>query len=327
MILLFSEKKDCCGCGACVMICPHHAIQLQPDEYGFIYPFINPDRCVECGACLKVCNFKVPCTDTPLAVYAAQRKGEEINHSASGGIFAALASAVISEGGIAYGCALKREGTQLLPVITVAHESAGLLAMKGSKYVQSMTGDTYKEVRNMLQNGMFVLYSGLPCQIAGLKGFLRKDYKNLLTVDIICHGTPNAKMFNGFIHTLEHSYDEVVRFNFRSKKNGWGKFVYEYTLRNKTSGKEATFYRTSGRAPYYRMFLESSIYRDSCYSCPFATSNRVSDISIGDCWGIESEHPEYDRSKGGLMSFAEGVSCVLINTSKGQAFYDKHFSR
>lgn len=324
MILLFSDKKDCCGCGACAMICPHHAIRLQPDEYGFIYPVINPALCVECGACFKVCNFKVPDTDKPLEVYAAQGKSNKIDHSASGGIFATLASAVISEGGVAYGCALKQEESQLSPVITAAYVYADLEALKGSKYVQSMTGDTYKEVRDMLQNGVFVLYSGLPCQIAGLKGFLRKDYKNLLTIDIICHGTPNAKMFNNFVHTLEYPRNEVVRFNFRSKKYGWGKYVYAYTLRNIDSGKEDNFYRTAERSPYYRMFLEASIYRDSCYSCPFASSNRVSDISIGDCWGVECEHPEYDRAKDGLMSFARGVSCVLINTRKGQNFYEKH---
>lgn len=325
MIQLFSEDDKCCGCGACAAICPHHAIEMHPDEYGFIYPVVDGTKCVECRACLKVCNFQTPEASEPSEAYAAQRKGLEIGQSASGGVFAALATAVIAETGVAFGCALRREGTDLLPTIDAARTLKELPALFGSKYVQSTTNRTYKEVRKILQEGFFVLYSGLPCQISGLKGFLKKDYGNLLTVDVICHGTPNAMMFNSFIRSLESKDKEVAEFNFRSKKSGWGKFVYECTFRNKTErSKKTSIHRSYKSSPYYRMFLESSIYRDSCYNCPFASRKRAGDITIGDCWGIEHEHPEFDHTKGGMMNFRDGVSCILINSNKGHSFLNRY---
>ena len=165
-------------------------------------------------------------------------------------------------------------------------------------------------------DGKEVLFSGTPCQVDGLKGYLGKDYSNLITVDIICHGVPNEKVFQGYIQSLENKLGgKVTNFYFRDKANGWGlnaKIVYQ------KDGVEKVKLIQSGLSSYYKMFLESKIYRENCYTCPYASENRPADFTIGDYWGIEKEHPNYLTGNGGNINSKQGVSCLIVNTDKGE---------
>nr|MCR4903058.1 Coenzyme F420 hydrogenase/dehydrogenase, beta subunit C-terminal domain [Butyrivibrio sp.] len=195
--VLFENKKDCCACGACLNICPKQAISMHEDEYGFIYPVVDEKLCIGCGACKKDCSYQNKDeTNVPLECYAAVSKNkDQAKRSASAGIFSALATKTLLNGGVVYGAAFDKAWN-------VNHISIGsadeLYKLQGSKYTQSNTGKTFSEVKKALIEGKNVLYSGTPCQIAGLKGFLGKDYNNLLTVDIVCHGVPNNKMFKEY---------------------------------------------------------------------------------------------------------------------------------
>ena len=330
MISVYDSIERCCGCGACAQACGKHAISMKDDEYGFRYPVIDQDRCVDCNFCRTVCNYK-PATDSEVKdSYVAQRKSSAIKKSASGGIFAEFACLVIAQGGVVYGCVFERENDMLRPVIAEASTLEEIEPMLGSKYVQSDTAESYLGVKKHLNDGKFVLYSGLPCQIAGLKGFLRKSYDNLLTLDIICHGVPNERCFQAYISNLEKKiHGTVTKFNFRGKIKGWGDstytYTYTYTYVDK-SGKQciAEAWGNFEESVYYKMFLASSIHRESCYHCPFASTNRPSDITIGDCWGISVEHPEYDKEQGGTFDFTKGTSCVIVNTQKGQNYFAAH---
>lgn len=322
MISVYDSIDKCCGCGACTQICAHKAITMMDDEYGFRYPVIERSLCIDCGLCQKVCNYQSVDKKSPIVTFVAQRKSKEILKSASGGVFAELATKVIEQGGVVYGCIFVRQNGVLRPIIAEATTIADVEPMLGSKYVQSDTHDSYKKVKNRLKEGRLVLYSGLPCQVAGLKGFLCKDYDNLLTLDIICHGTPNERFFQSYISDLENKINgTITKFNFRGKIKGWGDFAYTYTYID-TKGNERNAWGCLEDSIYYEMFLASSIYRESCYHCPFASLNRPSDITIGDCWGIDVEHPEYDENQGGIFSFKKGISCVIINTEKGLSFVE-----
>lgn len=320
MIKVYSNTNECCGCGACAQACDHNAITMQIDSNGFKYPVIDQNKCIDCNLCINTCNFKPQIDNTPVQTYVAQRKSSEIKKSASGGIFAELAHKVIEKGGVVFGCILKKERGSLFPIISEATDKEEVEPMLGSKYVQSDTADTYKHVKDRLKIGRLVLYSGLPCQIAGLKAYLRKDYDNLITLDIICHGTPNEKYFQAYIADLEKKIKgSISSFNFRGKVKVWGEFTYTYSYTD-CNGKEKIGWGRVDDSVYYKLFLASSIYRESCYYCPFASTNRPSDITIGDCWGVDKEYPSWDKSKGGVFDFKKGTSCVIVNTSKGFSF-------
>lgn len=326
MISVYDSIDKCCGCGACAQICAHKAITMMDDEYGFRYPVIEQSLCVDCELCQKVCNYQPVDKKSPIVTFVAQRKSKEIFKSASGGVFAELATKVIEQGGVVYGCIFVRQNGVLRPIIAEATTIADVEPMLGSKYVQSDTYDSYKKVKNRLKKGQMVLYSRVPCQVAGLKGFLRKDYDNLLTLDIICHGTPNERFFQSYISDLESKIrGTITKFNFRGKIKGWGDFAYTYTYTD-IKGNEYNAWGCLEDSVYYKMFLASSIYRESCYHCPFASIHRSSDITIGDCWGIDVEHPEYDTKQGGVFDFKKGISCVLVNTEQGSNFIETNDS-
>ena len=192
------EKKDCCGCHACASVCAHRAITMQVDEEGFLYPVIDKDTCVECGLCEQVCPFvNQASTVQPLKVYAARSNDEELRRkSSSGGVFTLLAEAVIREGGVVFGAKFDK-GWNVVHAWTDALD--GLADFRGSKYVQSIIGSTYEEAKHFLRQGRKVLFSGTPCQIAGLKRYLCKDYDNLLTVDVVCHGVPSPLVWKKYL--------------------------------------------------------------------------------------------------------------------------------
>lgn len=324
MIELFAEKKDCCGCGACVNICPKIAIHMEKDEYGFVYPRIDVKKCVECGACKKVCAFQNETTKRqPQRVYAiASKNNSLVNKSASGGLFATMAMCVLEQGGCVYGAVMQHEEHELHVLHVCCETREELYRLQGSKYVQSSLGDIFKDVQKKLKNDIFVLFSGTPCQVDALKSYLRKDYPNLLTVDIICHGVPSEQFFNDYIHYAEKKIGgEISEFKFRDKSAGWG---YNLTAKYIKSDGSIGYNRTaSSDSSYFDMFINSIALRENCYNCKYTNENRVGDITIGDYWGIEEEHPETLKQNGGLLSEKNGISVSLLNTEKGIAFFEE----
>lgn len=316
---VFEQKKDCCGCGACQAICPKNAIDMIEDEYGFIYPKINDEKCINCGLCRRTCSYKTPrkMTEDKSTYVAVSKNLNNLKKSASGGVFFELAKAIVSSDGIVYGCSMEKENEKLTPKHIRVNNIDNLIKLQGSKYVQSECDNIYKDVKKDLLENRKVLFSGTPCQIEGLKAFLQyKDYENLYLIDIICHGVPSKKMFQDYIENFEKKNAcKVKDFYFRDKEKGWGLFfniVYE------KNGKVEKIIKPSYESSFYQLFLDSSIYRTNCYECPYATSARNSDITIGDFWGIEKEHPQLN------INSKMGVSCIIINTSKGKQILEMY---
>ena len=209
-----------------------------------------------------------------------------------------------------------------IPMHIVVDNEEELSKLYMSKYVQSDIGYVFRKVKKFLDSGRLVLFSGTPCQVSGLKGFLKKDYDNILTIDIVCHGVPSSKMFKDYIREYERKYKcEIKKFKFRSKEKGW-KVIGQIGYIDKFGKyKERTI--NPDKSSYYSLFLKSHIYRNSCYSCKYASKNRPSDITIGDSWGIEEKHPQSLKENGGVLDKNKGISCVIIYTEKGKkVFYN-----
>jgi len=312
MIELFNQKKNCCNCAACKNICPNQAIITDIDEDGFIFPKINRNLCVECRLCNEVCDFqKISINgNTPKFTYAAINKNEDVlENSTSGGIFGALASFIFEKKGVVFGCAYDNE---MNPKHICIDNIADIKKIQGSKYVQSDINTTYIQAETYLENGKWVLFTGTPCQISGLKSYLGKDYSKLITVDLICHGIPSAEFFKGYIKYLEDKLrGKVIDFKFRDKSRGWG---YSSKIVYKKKGK--ILYKTifPVTSYYYNYFLRGDIFRESCYECKYACEIRVGDFTMGDYWGVEKFHPEIDTKK--------GVSVLLVNSQKGVMLID-----
>lgn len=316
-INLFSDKKDCCGCGACMNICPKNAIVMEPDQAGFLYPIINNELCIECGACKKACNYQNEHRlNEPKRAFAAVNKNEkQLMLSASGGVFSAIATKILKEGGIVFGATLSFDNGYANPHHIGIESIDELPKLQGSKYVQSKIGETYKEAKQYLAEGRTVLFSGTPCQIAGLYGYLKEDHENLITVDVICHGVPNEKFFNGYLEEEKNrrKAKAVTGYSFRDKLKGWGMVGRIDLFKKDNSGYSV--YIPARLESYFTLFLDGVIYRENCYSCKYASKYRSSDLTIGDYWGIEVEHP--DLLKEGKFDEKKGISCVLANTRKG----------
>ena len=306
------EKEICTGCGACHNICPRHAIVMQSDEEGFVYPQINNEFCVSCGLCQSVCPELNPIqkhdfVTHPLAVVA---KSEEVaKKSSSGGMFTVLASWVLEHNGFVFGASFDDN----LRVTHIKISSiSDLDKLRGSKYVQSNILYTYKEVRECLKNKSYVLFSGTPCQIAGLYGFLGKlDITLLFTVDIVCHGVPSIKAFHLYLEKLslkEHfDLSEIRSFLFRDLHR-WN---VTPSMQIEGYGKRIL---SVDKNIYMLLFLSSRLHRYSCYHCQYACQRRISDITIADFWGIGEKVPfKYDVS--------HGCSLVLVNSVKGESLF------
>ena len=323
-IILFHDKTECCGCEACVNICPQKAIHMEEDEYGFRYPSIDESLCVGCGLCQRVCGYKqVEESNVPISTYVACTLNTDIMKSASGGVFASLAKSIIEMGGIVYGVSMENINGELIPMHIGIEAELDLIKLQGSKYVQSVMGDTYNQVKKQLMRGRKVLFSGTPCQVAGLKAYVGDISKdNLLLVDIICHGVPSVSFYQGYIKELEGKLKgKVTDFKFRDKTSGWGLVGKVSYLNKKNEAKSKLIY--ARESSYYQLFLKGDVYRENCYSCKYASGNRQGDITLGDYWGIEHEHPEYLVANGGDFDEAQGISCMLINTSKGKAYLEQ----
>jgi len=314
------EKSHCSGCSACANGCPVGAISMKPDEYGFLFPTVDESKCINCGLCDNVCPFIKP-NDKHLCVaaYAMQATDDDmLKASASGGVFASLAKEIIAQGGMVAGCTLEHicdGGFEVKHIII--HSTSDLYKLQGSKYVQSSIGETYVKVKECLNRGIKVLFSGTPCQVDGLKSFLgNTDYPNLLTVDIICHGVPNAQMFDDYIKTQERKLkSKITDFYFRDKLYGWGLTGSVSYTDSQDEKHRASF--PARKSSFYKLFLSCEIFRDCCYHCPYASLERPADLTLGDFWGIEKWLPESIKENGGPFKVEKGISCMLVNTAKG----------
>ncbi len=298
------DSKFCCGCAACANICAHKAITMVEDSRGFIVPTINESKCVDCGLCKKVCDFKKGklTENNTLHAYSLVNDAEIVKDSTSGGAFTALSDVILNEGGLIAGAIME-------PDFTVHHvitkDSTIRNKMRGSKYVQSDMGNIYLTVKEELKGGKKVLFTGTPCQCAGIKSFFGDMYENLYIVDFLCHGVPNNKMFKEHIHFLEGQYrNKIVDFTFRDKRYGWN----PYNNNNIFNAYGSVGTRLINQA-YYSFFLRNLSLRDGCYNCKYRSLHRPSDITIADFWGIEKLTGEKNHT---------GVSLVLAHSEKGE---------
>lgn len=338
------DKHKCCGCEACIQACPKNCISLAQDSEGFLYPNVNCSTCVDCGLCEKVCPIINQHGQTnPLEVWAAQNTDEEIcKQSSSGGIATNLAEKIIEEGGVVFGVIMNDKHEA---VHTFADTKQQLSAFMGSKYVQSRIGDSFKHVRSFLKSGKKVLFIGTPCQISGLKQFLRKDYENLYTVDFICHGVPSPGVFKWYLQDEINKYVsarkgrknsvsispihsipkgdiqlpdglKVMDIRFRDKREGWKKYSFDLRLAEASAdGKQNTVSISANvtKNLFLRGFCLDLYLRPSCHQCHFRNYRSGSDITIADFWGQDSMFPEFDHDT--------GVSSVIIKTLKGQQLF------
>lgn len=302
-------KEKCVGCRSCEQICPKKCIDIKPNYEGFLYPSIKDDECIHCGLCIKACPTKneFQHRNEPISVWGFKNKSEDIMQSASGGAADVATKTILNKDGVVYGAAYNED-------LKVEHIEVNKLAEKyrlqSSKYVQSDINDCYTKAKIQLIKGKKVLFTGTPCQIAGLYSFLGKDYPNLITIDLICHGVPSPKLFEKYLeYQSDKLKEKIVSYNFRSKdKRGWGT---QYLLKTKTKTKT----KTLALDKYGKHFLDGDCYRECCYQCPYANTNRVGDITVGDFWGINKCHPEFFSSK--------GVSSVFVNTEKGNLLFSE----
>lgn len=302
------DKKKCCGCTACVQACPKKCINLIIDEEGFSYPKVNMNMCINCGLCEKVC----PALNSyekhrPIEVLAAINKNNKIREdSSSGGIFSLLASQILDKGGVVFGA---RFDKQWQVVIDCAETEDAVADFRGSKYLQASIGDSFVKCKRFLDEGREILFSGSPCQIAGLKHFLRIDYDNLLTVDFICHGVPSPKVWNKYLEEVLPSEENTIcDVRFRDKRKGWKDYCF--TLIYESNGQVYPMTSSFSENLYTKAFLENLILRPSCHACPAKDGKSHSDITIADFWGIDKLNPKMDDDR--------GTSLVMIHTEKGK---------
>jgi coenzyme F420-reducing hydrogenase beta subunit len=304
------DKRDCCGCFACYNICPQQCIKMQTDEEGFWYPVIDIDACTECGLCEQVCPIlkKQAANSHETLAYACMNTDELIREqSSSGGLFTVLAERVLANHGVVFGAGFDDE-------FNVVHswtdKADGPGKFRGSKYVQSRIGHTYQEAEDFLKMGRQVLFSGTPCQIAGLLSYLGKDYDNLLCTDIVCHGVPSPAVWQRYKRHMEEQYrGRSQRIAFRRKNCGWKLYSVSFSFDNDTE-----YSQTLNKDIYMQGFLRDLYLRPSCYACRFKTLKRLSDITLADFWGIQNVLPSFDDDK--------GTSLVLVNSPKGKAMFE-----
>lgn len=329
-----TDKSKCCGCSACVQCCPKQCITMHEDKEGFLYPKVDTAKCIDCGLCEKVCPVLNVADDRlPQKVLAAKNKNEQIRKtSSSGGIFTILAEQVINDGGVVFGVKFNDKWEV---VHSYTETIDGLAAFRGSKYVQSFIGDSYKKAEIFLKNGRKVLFSGTPCQISGLKHYLRKEYENLLTVECVCHGVPSPKVWREYLNeilrpkgvvgkntvsSVSKDLPVITGINFRDKSNGWKKYGFVLGLKSAfKADKNSVLPSDTQRVlqpfyenPFMQAFLADFILRPSCYSCVAKAGSSGADIALADFWGIENVLPEFDDDKG----------CSLLIDYSGRAPYE-----
>ena len=308
-----TDRVKCSGCGACKDVCPKKAIILKADKEGFLYPHVNIVECIDCGKCIKCCpiltfeNTKNEKNNN--IAYAAISKSEDVRlNSSSGGVFTEIAIYILQNGGVVFGASfdenfnVKHIGIENIEQLDI---------LRGSKYVQSKIGNTYVQAKEYLDIGRLVLFTGTPCQIAGLYSFLNKSYENLYTQDIICHGVPSPMFWGKYIEYREAKAGaKLQKALFRYKKYGWRKYSILLEFAN---GKK--YNQVISNDLYMRGFLQNICLRPSCYDCSFKTMSRLSDITLADFWGVEKIMPQIDDNK--------GTSLVITHSTHGQQLLEQ----
>jgi coenzyme F420-reducing hydrogenase beta subunit len=312
-----TEKSQCCGCGACVTVCPTRCVSLVSDDEGFGYPVVDSSRCADCGLCGSVCPFLATYTPNhhPQA-FAAKHRDEGLRlESSSGGAFTALAEQTIRAGGVVFGAAWDSDW---LVSHTYTETIDGLSAFRGSKYLQSRPGESYRQAKAFLDAGRKVLYSGTPCQIAGLTRYLNRPYANLLAVDVACHGVPSPKVFQAWLceilknQGVQSSNIKEIAFKSKVTPYHWRNagFVVEYN----DGVSEKKYVESTYQGAYGRGFLADLYLRPSCHACVVKGKEYGSDLTLADFWGVERILPDFDDDK--------GVSLVFVNSGHGRRALD-----
>jgi len=304
--MVWDDKKKCCGCSACAEVCPVNAIEMVVDKEGFSYPQISLEKCIHCGKCEQTCGYHSLEDRQPLMYWEIKTKSEEIrSRSRSGGSFFEIATRIIEEGGIVYGVGFRGANVEYVRADTIE----GCRCMQGSKYVECSANGILPRIKEDLDKGYKVLFSGTACQVAGVKSYLAKikalHQENLLTIDIICHGVPSQLIYQDYIRFLEKKYSGTITvFDFRDKTYGWRNHVESFVINGKKRTKDT----------YSGMFYSNYFLRPCCGECPFASFSRPADITIGDFLGVSKVKNDFDDNK--------GVSVVIVNTDKGEKYVD-----
>ena len=315
MIVDLCKTGLCTGCSACANACPEQCIQMAADAEGFLRPKIDSSQCVVCGTCQNVCPVLHPkAHGNETVAYAAVHKDDAIRlESTSGGVFSLLCQWVLDHGGIVFGAAYADD-------FSVAHgcveKASDLSKLRTAKYAQSAIGDSYRRAKTFLEQGRYVLFSGTPCQIGGLRTFLGKDYGRLLTVDLICHGVPSPAVWEHYIQyrgEQDAQGERPTSINLRSKESGWA----GYSIRFDYAGGQ-TYRMPNSQDPYLRCFVKDLCLRPSCYACSFKGIDRCSDFTLGDYWGVWSQLPELDDN--------QGTSIVLLHSEKAKRIWPELLS-
>lgn len=320
-MIKITHAGQCCGCSSCVQICPKQSITFVEDMEGFLYPQINTSTCSNCGLCEKVCPVLNQAEETsPSKVYLGKHPDDFIRvQSSSGGLFSLFAEQIIELGGVVFGARFN-EAWEVIHDYTETKE--GLAEFRGSKYVQSVIGESYKHVKTFLNSGRKVLFTGTPCQVAGLKRFLQKEHENLLTIDFICHGVPSPLAWRKFLkeeidhyNTAGTNTSVLTGVNFRSKSTGWKNFSVVFNYSRESNNVKQIIEHSSVFTDnhYMDVFLSNLTLRPSCYQCPSKSGKSGSDITIGDFWGIESLLPEYDDDQGLSLVFVNNEYKIIPN--------------
>lgn len=305
-----NDKKDCCGCSACLNICPKKCIKMKADEEGFNYPYIYDEEiCIECKLCEKICPIlnNEEKNVTPQA-YACKNIDKEIRkESSSGGVFTLIAELILNNNGIVFGATFDEN-------FDVIHEEIqnkdDLHKLRGSKYSQSDLRDSYNKIKKYLDSNKLVLFSGTPCQVGGLYKFLRKKYSNLYTVDVACHGVPSPEIFKKYKTYLEKKYNaKIIDFTFRSKEEGWTNYKIKASFKNGQVFSEYGYENL-----YMKGFIKNLYIRPACIDCKFKNFSSGSDIMLADYWGYDSKFKKFDNNT--------GVSLVFTNSDNGRNLFN-----
>ena len=310
-------KKTCTGCSACMSICPKNCICMTRNTDGFLYPKIDTKVCVNCGLCEKICPVIKEKNQEQQnqeqqnhpTTYAASILNEEVRkNSSSGGIFTVIAEQIIESNGMVYGAAFSED-------LSVKHigvtNTSDLDKLRRSKYVQSDLNGCFKEIKEQLENNTTVLFSGTPCQVGGLLSYLQKPYENLITLDFVCHGVPSPKVWEEYLSYQEKAYNsKIIEVNFRDKSKGWKTSSISLVFKNGKNYKKGF-----GEDTYMKAFLSNISLRSSCYGCKYKSTNRKSDLTLADYWGIDKVNPSLDDNK--------GLSMVLVQSKKGEELLNK----
>lgn len=306
------NKQDCCGCTACAAICHKDAIVMKEDEEGFLYPQVNQEICVNCGACERVCPIINSKKEEPFKqeAYIVQNKDAVIlRESTAGGAFTAIAKYVLHKNGVVFGVEL---GKDLVARHIAVEQENELFRFRNSKYVQSSVGGgTLFQIKSLLEQGRYVCFSGTPCQIEGLKNYLRRDYENLITVDVVCRAVPSPLIFRKYVEYQNKALSDNIRtVRFRDKHYG-----YKYSTMNViTDRNHGNYHQGVESDPWLRAFFSNICDRPSCHSCHFRKQYRVSDFTIWDCFNVGRFSRELDNDK--------GATRVLVHTEKGRKVFD-----